>query len=409
MNNGTQTKPTRRLAASATAALLVMTLAAPAHAGRKPNTGLYLSKYQMIVPTNADYLIHPTGRYVDPTSDKWKKVRTLYSPSIERTDDMDGTVLDLQEQGWVMIGYSAFGSHEAAEHPLTNAVEPGAAAGTKLGMRLRGYDPKMDMKGDPADAAIWANATKVVIQEGYAFSRVETRMARIQTDDGTETTEVSGYRDNRYTDAYAGQSEGNSDTRGESKTKGKWWEAHADVGASKGPLGSEVEGNVGGSMGGSTDKTRYKQNSRWDSSYSGGSAGRSSTDYGDSVRSTSRHWATTLIDKHVNHYDYMVTFWKKADVDKFVLGAFTEPIPRALTHEIGTRHGRQIRAVVGGSPAYDADLWDGDIVLAINGEEVRGASGFSGLLQRHRGEEATLTVWRAGRVADFPVHLNDPR
>ena len=351
MNTKLTTSWRRRIAAALATTLIAGSLATPLHAARKPNFGLYVTKYQRVVPTNVDWLEHPTGEYVSVEEHKWKDMRELYSPRIENTDDMDTKVLELHEKGWVMIGYAAFSSAEAPPSPFEGKVNPGEVAGTRLGLRIRGHDPNMDMKGDPTHAAIWANASMVVIQEGYAFSRLETKMARIKTNEGKDTTRMSGGYQGSSRDVYAGRSGGSSSTSGRVDSSGNWDENHQEVSAGYGSTGGSVEGTAGQSEGSNSDKTRYKEDSRFSNSHSGGSAGRYQGSYDDTVTTTSNHWATALIDKHVNHYDYMVTFWKRARVDQFVLGALTETVPRDLMREIGTRHARRIRAVVGGTRA----------------------------------------------------------
>lgn len=409
MNMQATTPSTRRTALLLGCALVVASLTPAAHAGRKPNFGLYVQNYQKVVGTNLDFLIHPTGEYLDVGAHKWKQVRDLYTPEYRSTDNMDLSVMELREQGYVMIGYAAFNSSEARENPLDSAVEPGARTGTILGLKMRGIDPHAPMEGDPIHAAIWANAAVVVVQKGYAFSRLETKMARIQTDDGRESTRMSGTRYGAYGGSYAGRSGGSSTTDGRSDSSGDWDENRQSVGASADATGGSVSGEASQGEGSSSDKTKYGEKSNWNSNHSGAYAGRSGGGYDDRVQTTSQHWATALVDKHVNHYDYMATYWKKADVDKFVFGAFTESVPRDLMREIGTRHARRVNAVVGGTPAFDADVWEGDILLAIGGEPVRGEQGYSDLLTQHAGREVTMTLWREGEVFDLPVELNNPR
>jgi hypothetical protein len=397
------------IAATLLMALATTTLAPSAHAARKPNFGLYVQKYNIVVGTNADFLIHPTGEYEGIGDRRWKEVRDLYEPIYRKTDDMDTTVLELHEQGWVMIGYAAFSSVEARDEYLHDGMTPAQRTGTKLGLRIRGIDPYADPKGDPLHAAIWANATMVVEQEGYAFSRLETKKDRIIASDGRDRTVIRGQHRGSYGSVYGGGSSGRSSTGGEMRSDGSWDQDNQEVSASAGTDGASVEGSAGQAKGSNQDRTRYKENTRFSSVFAGMSEGGYEGSHSDTIETKSQHWATALIDKHVAHYDYMVTFWKKADVNKLVLGAFTETLPRDLMRQIGTRHARMVRAVIGGTPAYDADIWDGDILLAIDGEPIRGATGYGELLERHAGREVTLTVWREGQVFDLPVELNQPR
>ena len=392
------------------AMLLILAICAtPLHAARKPNFGLYVENYQKVVGTNADFLEHPTGSYVAWNSQKWKFARELYDPQIDYTDDMDSTVMAMREKGYVMIGYAAFNSSEARDSPFHDGMTQGERTGTRLGLRMRGHDPNMDMKGNPRDAAIWANASVVVVQKGYAFSRLETKRQRIRTHSGTDDTRMRGRSNSRHGGQYAGNSSGSSSTSGSSKTSGNWDENGQKVGASAGTDGGSVDAEADWREGGSDESTKYNENSRFNSRYQGGYAGGSQNQYNDRITTRSEHWATTLVDKHVNHYDYMVTYWKKAKVEQFTFGAFTKNVPREIMQEIGTRHARMIEAVVGGTPAYDANVWEGDVLLEIAGEPVRGEDGYSDLLAAHRGEEVTMTFWRDGEIFDITVELNQPR
>lgn len=60
--------------------------------------------------------------------------------------------------------------------------------------------------------------------------------------------------------------------------------------------------------------------------------------------------------------------------------------------------GVQIGAVIGGSPAAEANLRVGDFVLKFNGEPIRDRAGFQQLLRAHMGKRVTLTISRDGAV-----------
>lgn len=395
--------------------LLCLTAASPADAARKPNFGLYVQNYVMVVSSNADWLVHPTGEYLGGYEKKsWKQQKKEWTPSLRQTENMDEQVLELRDQGYVMIGYSAFGTNEAPESWKDQAMTAEEQLGKRLGLKLRGHDPDADPLGDPIDAARWANAELVVVQRNYAFTRMETQMERIVTDEGDERHETSGDSYGEDESAFVERTDGRSETRGDVRSKGRWkesgWDARGEVEAGKGALGWEgkagAEGGYYSKKGSDESRTRSKQTTTYGETRSGMQRGSSYNEYGDTQHVRSRHWATALVDEHVDHYDYMVTFWKRADTDKLVLGALTDPLPRDLWSELGTRHARVISAVVGNTPAFDADLWEGDVLLAIEGEAVRGERGYGDLLDRHAGREVRLTVWRQGASFDVPVRLN---
>jgi len=61
--------------------------------------------------------------------------------------------------------------------------------------------------------------------------------------------------------------------------------------------------------------------------------------------------------------------------------------------------------VIGNSPADQANLLKGDIVLKFNGEAVRDRAHFQQLLRAHMGKRATLTVSRDGATLSRQVRL----
>jgi membrane-associated protease RseP (regulator of RpoE activity) len=60
--------------------------------------------------------------------------------------------------------------------------------------------------------------------------------------------------------------------------------------------------------------------------------------------------------------------------------------------------GVQIGAVVGGSPAAEANLRSGDFVLKFNGNPIRDRADFQQLLRLHMGKRVTLTISRDGVI-----------
>ena len=133
-------------------------------------------------------------------------------------------------------------------------------------------------------------------------------------------------------------------------------------------------------------------------------SGFSNFDMNTTMRS--KHWATSLVQDTVDHYEYMVTYWKRVKPHDMVLGVFTDPLPRDLWPLIGTRNARVVRSVVGDTPAYYAEMWEGDIIVAVNGEGIQGKRGFRQALDGNAGKEVTLTVYRTDRFYDIKVELN---
>ncbi len=67
--------------------------------------------------------------------------------------------------------------------------------------------------------------------------------------------------------------------------------------------------------------------------------------------------------------------------------------------------GVRIGKVIGGSPAADANLRAGDIVLKVEGEKIAGRAAFEKVLRKHMGKRVTLTISRNGTVSTRLVRL----
>ncbi len=77
----------------------------------------------------------------------------------------------------------------------------------------------------------------------------------------------------------------------------------------------------------------------------------------------------------------------------------------ATEHEQVGASGVRIGKVIGGSPAADANLRAGDIILKIDSENIAGRASFEKLLRKHMGKRVTLTISRSGNVSTRLVRL----
>ena len=71
-------------------------------------------------------------------------------------------------------------------------------------------------------------------------------------------------------------------------------------------------------------------------------------------------------------------------------------------------HGAYVSGVVAGSPAADAGLREGDIVLAIDGETIDQSRSFTeGLFTHKPGDEVTITIQRGDNEVEKQVTLDE--
>jgi S1-C subfamily serine protease len=67
--------------------------------------------------------------------------------------------------------------------------------------------------------------------------------------------------------------------------------------------------------------------------------------------------------------------------------------------------GVRIGKVIGNSPAAEANLRDGDVVLKFNGDVVRDRADFEQRLRAHMGKRVTLVISRDGTLVSRLLRL----
>jgi membrane-associated protease RseP (regulator of RpoE activity) len=97
------------------------------------------------------------------------------------------------------------------------------------------------------------------------------------------------------------------------------------------------------------------------------------------------------------HAEYYVKF-------KLPFGASFRDLNATERDQVGAS-GVRIGKVIGGSPAADANLRSGDIILKVNDEIIAGRAAFEKLLRKHMGKRVTLTINRGGNVSTRLVRL----
>lgn len=121
----------------------------------------------------------------------------------------------------------------------------------------------------------------------------------------------------------------------------------------------------------------------------------SSTTYGTS---------TTYMPYHVRRYDYYATFWIKAKPPS--LGINFDNLTDELRRKIESNKGVYIIAVVKDSPAFNADLLNGDVIRKFNNIEVTNISHFANLIAENKGQQIELEIFRNGKTIVKQIQLN---
>ena len=126
------------------------------------------------------------------------------------------------------------------------------------------------------------------------------------------------------------------------------------------------------------------------------------TAYGSGT-ATTYGTTTNYIPMTVHRSDYGAVYFVK---QRFGLGAFGRDLNDSERQELQTNKGAVVRLVVDGTPAFNADLLVGDIVVSIDGVSVTNAQAFGDLLRERRGRQVTISLLRRSQRIEKSIQLN---
>ena len=101
--------------------------------------------------------------------------------------------------------------------------------------------------------------------------------------------------------------------------------------------------------------------------------------------------------------DYGAVYFVK---QRFRLGALSRDLNDAERQELQTNQGAVVRLVVDESPAFNADLQIGDVVIAVDGVAIANAQAFNELFRERAGKQVAISIVRRGQRLEKTVQLN---
>jgi len=112
---------------------------------------------------------------------------------------------------------------------------------------------------------------------------------------------------------------------------------------------------------------------------------------------------TTYVPYSVNRSNYVAIYLAKT---KFTFGAFMRNINDQERQAIGSNSGVYVLTVVNESPAFNADILPGDILLKLDNQTISDYQIINSELHQYSGQQVTFTVWRNGKTLKKTVKLN---
>jgi hypothetical protein len=138
-----------------------------------------------------------------------------------------------------------------------------------------------------------------------------------------------------------------------------------------------------------------------------GSGGYASGTYNSTSTVTMPGGTTTYnMPYAISRSDIFSSYWVARDPAKMRLGANAVNLPDNVRNKLARNTGVYVPIVVRGTPAFRANILEGDVILKINDLDVVDAKGFSDQLTQFAGQPTTLEVVRGNDHLSIQVTLN---
>jgi C-terminal processing protease CtpA/Prc len=125
-------------------------------------------------------------------------------------------------------------------------------------------------------------------------------------------------------------------------------------------------------------------------------AGGTVNAYGNST-TTTYGTQTTMMPYSVARSDFGAVFFVKIHTR---VGIILAPIDDATRKRLGTNSGLLVRLIVDGSPAFNADIFPGDILMAVGTDNVQSPEQYQELLNKYEGQTVTFHLDRDGQAIE---------
>src|ERR1039458_3347059 len=124
-----------------------------------------------------------------------------------------------------------------------------------------------------------------------------------------------------------------------------------------------------------------------------GSGGFASGNYNSTgTITTPGGYSTYAIPYSVNRNTFFASYWAKQDVTKLHLGVQCVPLNDELRRKLERNTGVLIAIVLRGTPAFNANVLEGDVILKLNGQDVIDVPSFNANLAQLAGKPVTLDM-----------------
>lgn len=107
----------------------------------------------------------------------------------------------------------------------------------------------------------------------------------------------------------------------------------------------------------------------------------------------------------INRYEQTAFFFAKLAPEKVSWGVRWEPLKTQQANAIGSGKGISVIAVIRGSPAFDANVLSGDIILTVAGEDISTPERLLKVKTDYAGQSVLLSILRAGQPQTLRISM----
>jgi membrane-associated protease RseP (regulator of RpoE activity) len=113
---------------------------------------------------------------------------------------------------------------------------------------------------------------------------------------------------------------------------------------------------------------------------------------------------TQDIPYSVDRFDFQASYWAKKT--KHMIGIYAKDLSDDLKRQLERNKGVVVNIVVKGTPAYEANILPGDVIIKIDGEEVADFKDLAAKSKIRTGKTVDIEIIRNGIVKPVQVKFN---
>ena len=105
----------------------------------------------------------------------------------------------------------------------------------------------------------------------------------------------------------------------------------------------------------------------------------------------------------VHSFSFMATYWNK--VKNMHMGAMVVNLPDDIRHKLNRNKGVIVTLVANSSPAFNANILDGDVLTKINGQEISDVEDYSSKIKQFQNQNVVVEFMRGTSINSVRVAL----